>query len=107
MVQLNQHLRHYGLYCGAPMSPRVHNLCHVDSRDTMLRYSLIFLSNVINVPRVVCLSACRRHTPAYPEKKRQSYVILIEFGWNGLKVSEIVNLENRKFLEAIASHPYL
>ena len=31
---------------------------------------------------------------------RQSYVILIEFEWNGLKVSEVDNLENRKFLEA-------
>ena len=24
MVQLNQHLRHYDLYCGATMSPRLH-----------------------------------------------------------------------------------
>ena len=44
------------------------------------------------------LSVCRLHTPAYPEKKRQSYAVLIEFEWNGLKVSEV------KFLEAIASH---
>ena len=29
----------------------------------------------------------------------QSYVILIEFEWNGLKVSEVDSLENRKFLE--------
>ena len=29
------------------------------------------------------LSVCRRHTPAYPKKKRQSYVIFIEFEWNG------------------------
>ena len=88
----------------------VHNLCHADSRDTMLRYSLKFGSNVINLPRVYLCLVCRRHTPAYPlpEKKRQSYVtliaFLIEFGWNGLKVSEVDNLENRKFLEAIASH---
>ena len=63
MVQLDQHLRHYDLYC--------------------------------------------RHTPAYTEKKRQSYVVLIAFEWNGLKVSEVNNLRNRKFLEAIASHPNL
>ena len=50
------------------------------------------------------LSVCRRHTPAYPEKKRLSYVILIEFGWNGLKVSEDNTFANRKFLEAIVSH---
>ena len=62
---------------------------------------------------------CRHHTPAYPayfeilklhpaappiwgirlEGKSQSYVILIEFEWNGLKVSEVDSLENRKFLE--------
>ena len=78
------------------MSPRVHNLYHVDSRDTMIRYSLNFGSNVINLPCVLCRTVCvPRHTPAYPEKKRQSYVILIEFGLNGLKVSEV---------EAIASH---
>ena len=40
MVQLNQHLRHYDLYCGATIVARLHNLCHVDSRVTMLRYSL-------------------------------------------------------------------
>ena len=56
------------------------------------------------------LSVCRHHTPAYPEKKRQNYVVLNEFDWNGLKVSEVDNLKNannlkkRKFLEAIASH---
>ena len=50
------------------------------------------------------LSVCRHHTPAYPEKKRQSDVVLNEFEWNGLKVSEVNNLKNRKFLEAIASH---
>ena len=38
------------------LSPRVHNLCHVDSGVTMLRYSLNFGSNVINLPRVVCLT---------------------------------------------------
>ena len=37
------------------------------------------------------LSVCRRHTPAYPEKKRQSYVIFVEFKWNGLKVSKVDN----------------
>ena len=106
MVQLNQHLRHYDLYCGAPMSPCVHNLCHVDSRDTMLRYSLNFGSNVINLPRVVCPTVCVPSPySSIPREKRQSYVILIEFGWNGLKVSEVDNLENRKFIEAITSHP--
>ena len=48
------------------------------------------------------LSVRRRHTPAYLEKKRQSYVVLKEFEWNGLK--EVKHLKNRKFLEAIASH---
>ena len=50
------------------------------------------------------MSVWRHHTPAYPEKKRQSDVLLNEFEWNGLKVSEVNNLKNRKFLEAIASH---
>ena len=39
--------------------PRLHNLCHVDSRVTMPRYSLNMLnfgSNVINLPCVVCLT---------------------------------------------------
>ena len=39
--------------------PRLHNLCHVNSRVTMLRYSLNMLnfeSNVINLPFVVCLT---------------------------------------------------
>ena len=39
--------------------PRLHNLCHVDSRVTMLRYSLNMLnfrSNVINLPCVVRLT---------------------------------------------------
>ena len=44
------------------------------------------------------LSVCHRHTSAYPEKKRQSYVVLIEFEWSGLKVSEDNNLKNKKFL---------
>ena len=30
---------------------------------------------------------------------RQSYVILNEFEWTGLKVSEVDSLENRKYLE--------
>ena len=47
------------------------------------------------------LSVCRHQTSAYPEKKRQSDVVLNEFEWNGLKVSEGNNLKNRKFLEAI------
>ena len=39
--------------------PSLHNLCHVDSRVTMLRYSLNMLnfgSNVINLPCGVCLT---------------------------------------------------
>ena len=63
--------------------------CHVDSRATMLRCSINFGSNMINLPRVVCLSVCLRHTPAYTQRKRQSYVNLIEFEWNGLKVSKV------------------
>ena len=79
--------------------PRLHNLCHVDSRVTMLRYSLRGHAQVYNHKKI--LSVCCHHTPAYPENKRQSYVVLNEFEWNGLKV---INLKNRKFLEAIASH---
>ena len=77
-------------------------------RDTMLRYSLNFGSNMIILPRVVCATVCVPSPySSIPREKRQSYVILIEFGWHGLKVSEVDNLEKRKFLEAIASHPYL
>ena len=63
--------------------------------DTMLRY----------LPRVACLTVCMPspYSSISREKKNVSYVLLIEFGWNGLKVSEVDNLENRKFLEAIAS----
>ena len=43
------------------------------------------------------MPSARHHTPAYPAYV--SYVILIEFDWNGLKVSEVDSLENRKFLE--------
>ena len=73
------------------MSPRVHIGGHVDSRATMLRCSLNFGSNVINLHRVVCLTVCvpSQYSSIYTQrKKRQSYVILIEFEWNGLKVSE-------------------
>ena len=41
------------------------------------------------------LSVCRRQAPAYPEKKHQSYAVLIEFEWNGLKVTEINKLKNK------------
>ena len=69
----------------------------------MLSYSLNmfnFGSNVINLPCDVCLTA-RVPSPysSIPGEKSQSYVVLIEFGWNGLKVSEVNNLKNRKFLE--------
>ena len=51
---------------------------------------------VINLPRVVFPTACvpSQYSSIYPEKKRLSYVILIEFEWNGLKVSEVNNLKN-------------
>ena len=53
---------------------------------------LNFESNVINLTVLFArLSVCRHHTPAYPEKKRQSYVVLNEFEWNGLNVSEVIN----------------
>ena len=70
--------------------------CHVDSRATKLRCSLNFGSNVINLPCVVCLTICvlSPYSSIYPEKKCQSYVILIEFKWNGLKVSEVNNLKS-------------
>ena len=62
----------------------------------MLRCSLNFGSNVINIPRVVCLTVCvPLRTPTYiPREKSLSYVILIEFEWNGLKVSEVINLKS-------------
>ena len=61
----------------------------------MLRCSLNFCSNVTNLPRVVCLTVCvPSHTPAYAQRKRQSYVNLIKFEWNGLKVSEGNNLKS-------------
>ena len=49
---------------------------------------------------VVCLTVCVPSPYSSIPSRRQSYVILIEFEWNGLKVSEVDNLENRKFLEA-------
>ena len=36
--------------------PRLHNLCHVDSRVTMFRYSLNMLNFESNLPCVVCLA---------------------------------------------------
>ena len=36
--------------------PRLHNLCHVDSRVAMLRYSLNMLNFGSNLPCVVCLT---------------------------------------------------
>ena len=62
----------------------------------MLRCSLNFGSNVINLSRVVCLTVCvpLPYSRIYQEKKRLSYVILIEFEWNGLKVSEVNNLKS-------------
>ena len=88
------------------MSPRVHNLCHVDSRDTMLLCLIKFLIKCdpftsCCLPDCLCAVAILQHAQ---RKNVKSYVILMEIGWNGLKVSEVDNLENRKFLEAIASH---
>ena len=48
---------------------------------------------------VVCLTVCVPSPYSSIPSIRQSYVILIEFEWNGLKVSEVDSLENRKFLE--------
>ena len=68
----------------------------------MLRYSLNFESNVINLPRVVCPTVSVP-SPYSSIPREKSYVVLIEFGWNGLKVSQCNTFQNRKFLEAIAS----
>ena len=54
---------------------------------------------------VVCLTVCVPSPYSSIPSIRQSYVILLEFEWNGLKVSEVDSLENRKFLEE--SHPNL
>ena len=53
-----------------------------------------FGSNAINLPRVACLTV-RVPSPysSIPRKKRQSYVILVEFEGSGLKVSEVINFE--------------
>ena len=56
----------------------------------MLRYSLNMLnfgSNVINLPRVVCLTV---HV-SLPYSN--SYVVLIEFECYGVKVSKVINLK--------------
>ena len=54
--------------------PRLQNVCNVDSRVTILCYSLNmfnFRSNVINLPCVVCLTVrVPLPSPAYPKKKR-------------------------------------
>ena len=56
---------------------------------------------MINYPCVVCLTVCVQ-SPYFsiPREIGQSHVILIEFEWDGLKVSQVDNLENVKFLEA-------
>ena len=61
----------------------------------MLGCLLNFASNVINLSRVVCLTVCVP-SPYFSitQKKRQSYVTLLEFVWNGLKVSEVNNLKS-------------
>ena len=48
-----------------------------------------------------CLSDCLCAVTILQHTQHTSRVneILIEFEWNGLKVSEVDNLENRKFLE--------
>ena len=62
---------------------------------TILKIALQILDQMWSIYLVLFawLSVCRRHTLAYPEKKRQSYVIFIEFEWNGLKVSKGYNLK--------------
>ena len=53
---------------------------------------------MINLPCVVCLTfrVPSSYSSINREKKWQSYVVLNEFEWNGLKVSEVNNLKNRK-----------
>ena len=62
---------------------------------------------MINLPCVVCLTV-RVPSPysSIPREKTSELcrLVLIEFEWIGLNVSEVKNLKNRKFLEAIASH---
>ena len=56
MVQLNQHLDTMTYIAVRQLLPRLHNLCHVDSRVAMLLYSLNMLHFGSNLPCVVCLT---------------------------------------------------
>ena len=59
---------------------------------------------MINLPCVVCLTVCvpSPYSSIGPTLKKTPSELFnfIEFKWNGLKVSNINNLKNRKFLEA-------
>ena len=63
--------------------------------SSIIKYLLLQYIKVFFIC-VVCLTVC---VPSPYSSIRQSYVILIEFEWNGLKESEADSLENRKFLE--------
>ena len=65
-------------------------LLHARVRDKNIKVFFIY---------VVCLTVCVPSPYSSIPSIRQSYVILIEFEWDGLKVSEVDSLENRKFLE--------
>ena len=83
------------------------NVFPMDLRYIIAKGNTLFCA--VNLPTcVVCLTV-RVPSPysSIPREKTQSYVVLIEFEWNGLTVSEVNNLKNRKFLEPIASHPNL
>ena len=52
-------------YAVQQLSPRVHDVCHVDNKGTVLCYLLNFRSTVINLTRVAyltvrvsCLTSC-------------------------------------------------
>ena len=55
---------------------------------------LNFELNVINLPRVVCLTVFEPSPySSIPREKHQSYVIPFEFEWNGLEVSKVDHLK--------------
>ena len=66
--------------------------------SSIIKYLLLQYIKVFFIC-VVCLTVCVPSPYSSIPSIRQSYVILIEFEWNGLKVSEADSLENRKFLE--------
>ena len=77
------------------MSPRVHiGAMWTVEPPCFVAYKILHQTWSIYLVLFAWLSVCHRHTSAYTQKKRQSYVTLLEFVWNGLKVSEVNNLKS-------------